>query len=326
MTRSVPSWGSDTEPSSVGSSPDHNGLNEAFDQKLAPFAAPLPRVHWIPAPQVNPAVAEAEEIEASGAADEPLTAACAKARSRAKAVRPTGATGNCKLNKRERNKASASKYRKKRKEYLGTLETKVEILEKDLSTVTKKCADVAAENKMLKEQLDFMKNLLAMKSVPVPGVAAPQQHAVPRAHGHSLGGRVTGLAILALCILGMLFSGPLLHSDSGSPAAPSPAARKLFGYPDVGTAYYHHHDLHDLRHAAPSQAFGLATTDDVPDFAPAEEHDSLSIDGTNDTVSTLPSLEPVDQALPSAPAQASPSQRDDTANARRDHLPVHVDL
>jgi hypothetical protein len=64
------------------------------------------------------------------------------------------------LDKRQRNKLSASQYRKRRKMYLQSLESQVSSLNDNLSDQTDKLNELQTENKVLKEQLEFMKKLL----------------------------------------------------------------------------------------------------------------------------------------------------------------------
>jgi len=64
------------------------------------------------------------------------------------------------LCKRERNKISASKYRKRRKMYVDSLEDKLNAVEKKCSAQVDQITSLSTENKVLKEQLTFFKNLL----------------------------------------------------------------------------------------------------------------------------------------------------------------------
>jgi len=66
--------------------------------------------------------------------------------------------------KRERNKASASKYRLKKKEYVTGLESEVEKLHVELSEKNGRVSALEAENRLLKEQLSFMQKLFAIAS------------------------------------------------------------------------------------------------------------------------------------------------------------------
>lgn len=66
--------------------------------------------------------------------------------------------------KRERNKVSAMKYRKRRKVYLDTLEKQVSDLNDTVSTL-------ATENKMLQEQLSFFKSLYKGGNAPAPSTS-----------------------------------------------------------------------------------------------------------------------------------------------------------
>ena len=65
------------------------------------------------------------------------------------------------LDKRERNKLSASMYRKRRKVYLDSLEGKVGELDATIAKQNETIARQAHENKVLKEQLSFLKKMVA---------------------------------------------------------------------------------------------------------------------------------------------------------------------
>lgn len=69
------------------------------------------------------------------------------------------------LSKSERNKLSASKYRKRRKKYLANLEAKVSTLEADVVSHENTITSIRSENSALKEQVAFLKKLLASKGV-----------------------------------------------------------------------------------------------------------------------------------------------------------------
>jgi len=73
-------------------------------------------------------------------------------------------SSDVKKQKRERNKASASKYRLKKKEYLNGLETEVEKLHMELTEKNGRVSALEAENRLLKEQLSFMQKMFAMAS------------------------------------------------------------------------------------------------------------------------------------------------------------------
>jgi hypothetical protein len=64
------------------------------------------------------------------------------------------------LDKRERNKLSASQYRKRRKVYLDSLEGKVGELDHTIAKQGETISKMAAENRSLKEQLSFFKKLV----------------------------------------------------------------------------------------------------------------------------------------------------------------------
>lgn len=67
-------------------------------------------------------------------------------------------------NKRDRNKASASAYRKRRKIYLDTLEARVANLNDRLKEKDEQMAKVESENRVLKEQVSFLKRLINFKA------------------------------------------------------------------------------------------------------------------------------------------------------------------
>ena len=67
------------------------------------------------------------------------------------------------LSKRDRNKLSAAKYRKRRKAYVDTLETQLSNMEKKMASQTESITSLMSENKVLKEQLTFLKSLLSGK-------------------------------------------------------------------------------------------------------------------------------------------------------------------
>lgn len=66
--------------------------------------------------------------------------------------------------KRDRNKASASAYRKRRKIYLDTLESRVANLNDRLKEKDEQMAKVESENRVLKEQVSFLKRLINFKA------------------------------------------------------------------------------------------------------------------------------------------------------------------
>jgi len=72
--------------------------------------------------------------------------------------------------KRDRNKVSAAKYRKRRKAYLDGLEKKVEGLQDTIADQGKKLSSIVTENKVLKSQLDFFKELLGRAKIPLPSM------------------------------------------------------------------------------------------------------------------------------------------------------------
>lgn len=78
------------------------------------------------------------------------------------------------LDKRERNKLSASQYRKRRKIYLDSLEAKVGEMDITLARQNDTITKLTAENRALKEQVSFLKKMMGALKAPAP--AQPQQH------------------------------------------------------------------------------------------------------------------------------------------------------
>lgn len=72
--------------------------------------------------------------------------------------------------KKERNKASAAKYRKRRKIYLERLENKVEELSDECNDYKDKVRELEAQNKTYKAQLNLLENILKAKGI-LPNMA-----------------------------------------------------------------------------------------------------------------------------------------------------------
>mmetsp|Transcript_20084 Transcript_20084/g.28278 ORF Transcript_20084/g.28278 Transcript_20084/m.28278 type:complete len:313 (+) Transcript_20084:152-1090(+) len=68
------------------------------------------------------------------------------------------------LSKRERNKISATKYRQKKKLYVTELENKCTTLIRNVETLKTAVTSLQSENKLLKEQMGFLKQLLQQRS------------------------------------------------------------------------------------------------------------------------------------------------------------------
>jgi len=109
--------------------------------------------------------------------------------------------------KRERNKLSASKYRKRRKMLMKNLEESVSEMKEKLGEESRKLAAASSENQMLKKQLDFLKNFMRTRKLDIPkdfmnisskNVAAP-----------------AGLVLFALFSFVLLFQGLGAASDQG---------------------------------------------------------------------------------------------------------------
>lgn len=67
------------------------------------------------------------------------------------------------LGKRERNKISASKYRKRRKMYVDSLEAKLQALERKCAQQNDLITSLQSENKVMKEQVSFLQGLVSGK-------------------------------------------------------------------------------------------------------------------------------------------------------------------
>lgn len=169
--------------------------------------------------------------------------------------RGRGRGGDDKVNKRERNKISAMKYRKRRKMQLETLEFKLSALNEVMGTQNKKITSLSTENKvrtqkrrrfvsystaceqMLKEQLDFLRNLVGMKMPTAPSVGplvkeepvslalgppSPHSLSAPFTHSHSAAA-VSTFPSTAPFSLSSSFTGtaPSLSSPGPFPSASS---------------------------------------------------------------------------------------------------------
>lgn len=183
--------------SAGGSSPSAAALEPLAAYPFAQAAAHVPPP--MPIPGVSDEEDEAEDqSSASGSAYAPpprRKAAVAAAAANAPATKKRGRKKHATLDelaaqvdstlqqeedeeaegglcKRERNKMSAAKYRKRRKMYVVTLEEKVVQLENKVSKQTDQLATVTSENKALKEQVAFLKKLMAVHgAVKVPGAS-----------------------------------------------------------------------------------------------------------------------------------------------------------
>jgi len=126
------------------------------------------------------------------------------------------------LDKRARNKLSASQYRKRRKVYLDSLESRVGELDTKVSSQAAELAKMADENRMLREQISFfqrMANKFGGATSPAPAAAAQasNQHYGARA---ARSGPAFLMLVLASCIL-LLHGGLLDSSFSSSPSSPT---------------------------------------------------------------------------------------------------------
>lgn len=128
-----------------------------------------------------------------------------------------------KLNRRERNKQSASNYRKRRKVYVEGLEAKVTSLSGTIEAQKSAMASMATENQLLKEQLDFFKRLVASTGISFPGMAlaAPPATATAAAAAASAqrprGGRMAtvAFAMIACVLLALTPVVPLPDAPTG---------------------------------------------------------------------------------------------------------------
>lgn len=147
------------------------------------------------------------------------------------------------LDKRERNKLSASMYRKRRKVYLDSLEGKVAELDGTIAKQNEHISKVVSENKSLKEQLAFFKRMFAA-SKGQAAEAAPSKgyNGGPAGPRHttssSSAGRPASVAgamlfvVLACCLL---FS-PSLDDGSSSLSTSSGVGRRLLSVPESSLA------------------------------------------------------------------------------------------
>lgn len=152
------------------------------------------------------------------------------------------------LDKRERNKLSASMYRKRRKVYLDSLEGKVGELDHTISRQSETISRQAHENKMLKEQVGFLKKMLAGLQNPLAAATAAAtasaheteayhqptniHHGARRSSAHSTGAFL--FVLLSLCLL--MFAGPgsFFADDGASEFAPTGrAGRTLLSVDDA---------------------------------------------------------------------------------------------
>lgn len=143
----------------------------------------------------------------------------------------SSAKGDDKASKRERNKVSASAYRKRRKVYLDGLEHKVETLTSQVTQQSEQVTSLATENKMLREQLEYFKNMLSLKDFKMPSmssffpslpVAAPVRVSSSSSSPMGPGGLMM-FALLACCML-IFAPGFFHHYDSAVSSAASSAS------------------------------------------------------------------------------------------------------
>lgn len=144
------------------------------------------------------------------------------------------------LDKRERNKLSASMYRKRRKVYLDSLEGKVGELDQTIAKQSETIARQAHENKVLKEQLSFLKKMMAGIKNPLgssssAAAAAAEEHQPSNIH---TGARRTMsnsagafLFVVAACCLLVFCGSP--DSDSSDLAPIGRRGRTLLSVDDT---------------------------------------------------------------------------------------------
>jgi hypothetical protein len=151
---------------------------------------------------------------------------------------PDQPDGDDKKSKRERNKVSAMKYRKRRKVYLDSLEGKV-------GDLTETVTALHTENKLLKEQLEFLKTLVSYKNTtdlpvkfdPSKPVSSQMVPLPPRVHAPMAKGMMP-LLLLALILCIMPFAGltiftpigPAGSTDAAVVECNSPMSRQLQGF------------------------------------------------------------------------------------------------
>mmetsp|Transcript_16390 Transcript_16390/g.40403 ORF Transcript_16390/g.40403 Transcript_16390/m.40403 type:complete len:337 (-) Transcript_16390:270-1280(-) len=80
------------------------------------------------------------------------------------------------LSKKERNKISATKYRQKKKMYMTELENKCKQLSSTVDALRQAMTALQSENKLLKEQLGFLKGLIEQKGPSKVQESKMEQH------------------------------------------------------------------------------------------------------------------------------------------------------
>ena len=160
------------------------------------------------------------------------------------------------LDKRERNKLSASMYRKRRKVYLDSLEGKVGELDETIMKQGDTISKMAAENKALKEQLSFFKRMVAQinpglvsttasqaqhqQTQPVEQQQQSQASNVHYGAQRNVRGQLANFMMVVIsCILLMTGGGFFVHQQEGSAVAPAggsaPSGAIGGGMPELGS-------------------------------------------------------------------------------------------
>lgn len=149
-------------------------------QSATSFSGAMPPLHAFQPGKPTPAAAPSAGASSAGAAkrgrgqkrsrsEEELNESSGKGRARAADEEVD--EEDEKMSRRERNKQSASNYRKRRKVYVEGLEAKVTSLSGTIEAQKSAMASMATENQLLKEQLDFFKRLVASTGISFPGMA-----------------------------------------------------------------------------------------------------------------------------------------------------------
>lgn len=132
------------------------------------------------------------------------------------------------LTKRERNKMSAAKYRKRRKMYLDTLESKANAMEKlahqkdsQISSLKEQNSTLHTRVSFLEEQVAFLKNLLSR--------GGSQQGSSRGAPAGAVAFAMFAIFLITPMLLSMSTSGEISMADSSSPFA-SPVASESMSH------------------------------------------------------------------------------------------------
>lgn len=212
--------------------------------------------------------------------------------------------------KRERNKLSASMYRKRRKIYLDTLEDKVNLLESNLRQQSDMMSTLELENKQLKDQLLALQQKAAEKKEEHNAVVPPAftpNNGFQRPLG---GSRAPGSMLLFAVLCCLLVVHPILfgtETDSGSSAS-SPMGRRLLSIEEDVTVYNDRYTTRTVHVYSSYSSFAdsflpfpLSNLDSTFDWLVDSFRRSLSFNDKSDHVTSLP----VTHITPSSPASST---------------------